>query len=144
MADVHTKNQRSYNMSRIRSLDTKPEIKLRKILWREGLRYTKNNHDVSGKPDIVFRKQKIAVFIDGCFWHKCPEHYNKPKNNEEFWEIKINSNTQRDRKINEQLTNQGWKVFRIWEHDIRNNCEGVKSLIINALGKDNPVINKPD
>lgn len=133
MADVHTKKQRSYNMSRIRGSDTKSEIRLRKSLWNEGFRYTKNNKDIPGKPDLAFRGKKIAVFIDGCFWHKCPEHYNKPANNAEFWEKKIQSNTERDTKVNQLLASQEWKIIRIWEHDIRNDFENIKRRIMKFL-----------
>lgn len=99
MADVHTPGERSYNMSRIRSKDTKPEILLRKALWREGFRYKLKNKDLLGKPDLVFRKQKIVIFVDGCFWHRCPEHFIRPNNNADFWEQKIQTNVDRDKKV---------------------------------------------
>lgn len=121
MADVHTPGQRSYNMSRIRSRDTKPEILLRKALWKEGFRYTLKNKDVPGKPDLVFRKQKIVIFVDGCFWHRCPKHFVEPANNADFWEKKIQSNVGRDKKINRELKKSGWTIVRIWEHDLKKD-----------------------
>lgn len=121
MADVHTPRQRSYNMSRIRGKDTKPEILLRKALWKEGFRYTLKNKDVPGKPDLVFRKQKIVIFVDGCFWHRCPKHFVKPANNADFWEKKIQSNVDRDKKINRELKKAGWTIMRIWEHDLKKD-----------------------
>jgi DNA mismatch endonuclease (patch repair protein) len=122
-------------MSRIRGYDTKPEIKLRKALWNKGLRYTKKNRDILGKPDLAFRKRRIAIFVDGCFWHRCPKHYNKPSNNAEFWEKKIRSNIDRDKKINQILCAQGWKIIRVWEHDIRNTFEMTIRKIIATLSK---------
>jgi len=131
MADVHTPRQRSYNMSRIRGKDTKPEIFLRKALWKEGFRYTLKNKDVPGKPDLVFRKQKIVIFVDGCFWHRCPKHFVEPANNIDFWEKKIQSNVDRDKKINRELKKSGWTVVRIWEHDLKKDqyIKAVKRVV---------------
>lgn len=117
-------------MSRIRGSDTKPEVRLRKALWDQGFRYTKNNKDIPGKPDLAFRGRKLVIFIDGCFWHRCPKHYNKPTSNAEFWEKKIQSNTARDKKVNQLLKAQGWAVIRIWEHDVRSDFDNVKNTII--------------
>ncbi len=121
MVDVLTKEQRSYNMSRIRGRDTKTEIALRKLLYTKGLRGYRVNFKLPGKPDIVFTKYKIAVFIDGCFWHKCPKCFIEPETNKDFWMNKINSNVERDTEINDILTKRGWKVIRFWEHEINNN-----------------------
>src|SRR5690348_11864192 len=84
-SDVHTPAQRSFNMSRIRGHNTKPEVSLRKALWRLGLRYTLNSK-LPGKPDLVFPKYRTALFVDGCFWHGCSLHMNWPKNRAEFWQ----------------------------------------------------------
>jgi DNA mismatch endonuclease (patch repair protein) len=135
LADVHTKEQRSFNMSRIRGSDTNPEIILRKALWNEGFRYTKKNKDIPGKPDLAFRKKRLVVFIDGCFWHRCPQHFKQPANNAEFWQKKIQSNIERDEKVNRMLQTEGWKVIRIWEHDVRSNFDKTKQMIIKALHK---------
>ncbi len=118
MTDVHTKEQRSYNMSRIRASKTKPEIKLKKTMGVLGFSYQPKK--ILGKPDFANKKQKIAVFVDGCFWHKCQEHFVAPKQNSKFWKEKINKNTEHDNKINKKLKKEGWKVLRIWEHDVKN------------------------
>src|SRR3989338_5277941 len=97
MVDVLTKEQRSYNMSMIKSKNTKPEILLRKTIWQNRIRgYRINSTSVYGKPDLVFPKYKIALFIDGCQWHKCKDHYVKPKTNVHFWKEKMNGNVRRD------------------------------------------------
>jgi len=98
MADVHTKAQRSHNMSRIKGRDTKPEILLRKCLWHSGYRYSLNNNALPGNPDIVLKKYKIVIFVDGCFWHRCPKHFKQPASNARFWQEKIQSDVDRDKK----------------------------------------------
>ena len=133
MADVLTPEQRAYNMSRIRGKDTSPELKLRKILSAEGIRGYRIHYDLPGKPDIVFTKKKIAIFIDGCFWHKCPVCFQEPETRKEFWMKKIRSNIERDKKVDGQLTNDGWTVIRIWEHEIKKEPEKVVKKIIALL-----------
>ena len=103
-------------MSMIRGKFTKPELKLKVILEAIGFEYQPKN--IYGKPDFTNKKNKIALFIDGCFWHGCPEHYNQPKNNKKFWKNKIKSNISRDKIVNERLVSEGWRVIRIWEHSI--------------------------
>jgi len=105
-------------MSRIRSNDTKPELILRKALWRQGIRYRIHFNGLPGKPDIVFPKQRLAVFVDGCFWHGCPECYRPPKSNRKFWKDKVRTNRKRDRKQTRQLRRLGWAVIRLWEHQV--------------------------
>ena len=117
MADVMTKKQRSYCMSRIRGRDTQPEILLRKALWSAGYRYRLKSK-LPGKPDILFPGRKVAIFVDGCFWHGCPDHSARPKTNAVFWSSKIDKNIDRDRKVTALLTAMGWKVVRIWEHEL--------------------------
>jgi len=121
MADVLTKEQRSYNMSMIKAKNTRPEIVLRKLLSSHGIRGYRIHYKLTGKPDIVFPKKKIAVFIDGCFWHKCPRCFVKPQTNKGFWKEKINSNVERDKIVNKKLKKMGWKIIRIWEHELRKN-----------------------
>ncbi|HBR21063.1 MAG TPA: very short patch repair endonuclease [Nitrospiraceae bacterium] len=130
MADVLTKKQRSYNMSRIKGRDTKPEIRFRKLLFKKGLRGYRLHYRLLGKPDIVFPNRKIIIFIDGCFWHKCPMCFIKPETRTEFWMKKINSNVKRDRKVNKILTNEGWTVLRFWEHDIKQEPERIISELL--------------
>ena len=119
MVDVHTRKQRSYNMSQIRCKNTKPEINLRKFLWNKKLRGYRLNTKLYGKPDIVYSKFQIVIFIDGCQWHKCPRHFVMPKSNISFWKKKINSNVKRDSKVNEYFKKEGWRIIRVWEHDLK-------------------------
>lgn len=106
-------------MSRVRQRDTSAEMALRRELHRRNLRY-RVNYTVLAKPrrvaDVVFPRLKIAVFVDGCFWHGCPEHASWPKSNAEFWREKIEANRARDVDTNVRLTEAGWQVVRIWEH----------------------------
>ena len=117
MADVHTPEQRSYNMSRIRSKNTEPEELVRKFLFSQGFRYRKNDARLPGKPDIVLPKYKTVVFVNGCFWHghEGCRYFVWPKNNAEFWKEKITGNIQRDKRNHHLLVEQGWRVIEIWE-----------------------------
>ncbi len=117
MADVHTKEQRSYNMSKIRASETKAELKLKPFFKVLGFIYQPKN--IPERPDFANKKEKIAVFVDGCFWHKCPKHYIAPEQNKEFWRNKIERNIERDKKVNRSLKKKGWKVIRIWECKLR-------------------------
>lgn len=109
-------------MSRIRSKDTSPEVRLRKVLWRLGFRY-RTKSQLPGRPDLVIRRYRTVLFIDGCFWHRCPEHYTRPHSNSEFWKRKIAKNVRRDRKVDRQLRLLGWRVLRVWEHEVRRDPE---------------------
>lgn len=121
MTDCYSKEIRSRVMSKIRSKNTKPEVQLRKFLWNQGYRgYRIHNTNLPGKPDIAFKKKKIAIFIDGCFWHKCPICYVEPKSNSEYWLSKIKMNVLRDENNQDKLEAMGWKVIRIWEHEIKD------------------------
>ena len=133
MTDVLTQSQRKLNMSHIRGENTGPEIKLRKMLWSHGIRGYRIHHNMPGKPDIVFIKKKIAIFIDGCFWHKCPIDFQEPETRKEFWMKKINSNVERDKKITMNLQEKGWTVIRFWEHEVRKKPEEVIMKIIFSL-----------
>jgi DNA mismatch endonuclease (patch repair protein) len=120
VADVHTPEQRSYNMSRIRVKDTKPEELVRKYLFSQGFRYRKNDALLLGKPDIVLPKYKTVIFVNGCFWHKhdCPR-FVWPSSNEEYWRPKILRNVERDRENSEKLKSLGWKVIIVWECELK-------------------------
>lgn len=123
MADVHSPERRSYNMSRIKGKNTKPEEKVRKYLFAHGFRYRKNAKDLPGKPDIVLSKYKTCVFVNGCFWHKhegC-KYFVWPQNNAEFWRAKIDGNVERDQRQKSELEALGWKVIVVWECELRNN-----------------------
>ena len=133
MPDVHTKKQRSYNMSMIKCRDTNPEISLRKLLFANGIRGYRVHYKLPGKPDIVFPRKKIAVFIDGCFWHKCPKCFIEPRTNKVFWKEKISSNIKRDKDVNKQLKKMGWKIIRIWEHDVKKNLNKSYLKILNEI-----------
>jgi len=132
--DVLTKEQRSHNMSQIRGKNTKPEIILRKALWALGLRY-RLHYKLPGRPDIAFVSKKVAVFVDGCFWHGCELHGTKPKTNDKFWSNKIQDNIARDKRNNKILKDKGWKVLRFWEHDIKNSVEKVSKRIYVVVSK---------
>lgn len=115
--DNHSKEVRSYNMSKIRSTGTKPEEIVRKYLFSKGLRYRKNVKTLPGKPDIVFPKYKTVVFVNGCFWHGHQNciYFLMPKSNTEYWENKINNNIVRDKIIYERLSKLVWNVLIVWE-----------------------------
>ena len=122
MADVLSPKQRSYNMSRIRSKDTKPEELVRKYLFSKGFRYRKNDARFPGKPDIVLPKYKTVIFVNGCFWHKhegC-KYFVWPKNNAEFWRDKITANVKRDKRNYQLIQQQGWRVLVVWECELRS------------------------
>ncbi len=135
MTDVLTQEQRKLNMSHIRAKNTMPEVKLRKVLSAAGIRGHRIHFNLLGKPDIVFTKKKIAIFIDGCFWHKCPICFQEPETRKEFWMKKIQSNIDRDKKVNKQLKDDGWKVMRFWEHDVRKNPDKVVKKISAMIEK---------
>ena len=116
MTDVFTRKKRSEVMSRIRGKGNwSTEIKLLKLFREHGIKGWRRHQPITGKPDFVFRKERLAVFVDGCFWHGCPTCYIKPKQNAEFWEKKIGGNIRRDRKVSRQLRAEGWSVCRVWE-----------------------------
>ena len=121
MADVLTPEQRRYNMSRIRSQNTKPEELVRKYLFSQGFRYRKNDVRLPGKPDIILPKYKTVIFVNGCFWHGhngC-RYFVWPKSNEEFWKNKIESNISRDDMNFNLLRQLGWNVIIIWECELK-------------------------
>jgi DNA mismatch endonuclease (patch repair protein) len=107
-------------MERQARRDTKPELAIRRAVWRLGLRYrvdTRPLPAVRRRADMVFSRAKVAVFVDGCFWHRCPEHATVPKANREWWVNKLEANVRRDRDTDQQLTLAGWKFIRVWEHE---------------------------
>ena len=120
VADNHTKEVRSMNMSHIRSTNSKPEETVRKYLFSKGLRYRKNVRTLPGKPDIVLRKYKTVVFVNGCFWHKhdCGR-FVMPSSNTEYWSKKISRNVERDKVNKELLEKDGWRVIVIWECQLK-------------------------
>lgn len=125
MADVHSKEVRSYNMSRIRSKDTKPEMIVRRFLHSNGFRYKLHDKKLPGKPDIVLPKYKTVIFINGCFFHghKGCKYFVIPKTRTKWWVDKINSNIKNDTKNLKLLNQLNWKIIKIWECQIKKNKE---------------------
>ncbi|MBI5470504.1 very short patch repair endonuclease [Candidatus Kaiserbacteria bacterium] len=117
--DDLTAKQRSHCMSRIKRTDTKPEVEFRRLLGRAGIRGYKIDAPIPGRPDIYFSRRRLAVFIDGCFWHRCPECFVRPKSNKTYWDQKIRSNVLRDRKTLITLKKHGIDILRFWEHEVR-------------------------
>ena len=130
MADNLTKEIRSYNMSRIRSKNSKPEVIVRKFLFSQGFRYRKNVDTLPGKPDIVLPKYKACIFVNGCFWHKhdC-SRFVWPSSHQDYWIPKINANVERDKRIYNELCKNGWNVIIVWE------CETRKKLFETRMKK---------
>lgn len=123
MVDNHTKESRSMNMARIRSINTKPEEIVRKFLFSKGFRYRKNVKKLPGCPDIVLPKYKTVIFVNGCFWHKhdC-KRFVWPSSNTDYWKTKINRNVQRDSINTDLLLSLGWKVIVVWECELKKGC----------------------
>ncbi len=126
-----TKEQISFNMSRVKNKDSDIELKLREALWERGLRYRKNVTAIEGKPDIVFLGKKVAVFCDSEFWHgyNWEERKKDFKSNQDFWIPKIERNIERDKEVNATLEAQGWIVLRFWGKEIKKNCEACVNRI---------------
>lgn len=133
--DVLTPEQRKRNMQAIKGKDTNIEILLRKKLWEKGYRYRKNYKNLRGKPDIVFTKYKIAIFCDSTFWHGYNWEDKKKRlgTNREFWIRKIETNMERDKKVNEELISKGWIVLRFWETEIKKNLNECIQKIEEAI-----------
>lgn len=110
-------------MSRIRSTGTAPEIRFRRYIWNHGLKHYRIKNKLVGRPDIYFPRQKIAVFIDGCFWHGCPKCFVAPKSHKRYWSQKISRNIKRDKINNIKLKKEGITVVRFWEHEIKENID---------------------
>ncbi len=135
--DVLSKEQRHKNMSHIRAKDTKPEIMLRKALWHCGLRYRKNYRRLPGTPDIAITRYRIAIFVDGDFWH-AKGHREHPgeqvATNKEFWQKKLKRNVERDKEVNDELTDMDWVVLRFWESDIKKEMQKCVDTICEYCG----------
>ena len=136
--DVHSKEVRSYNMSRIKGKDTKPEETVRKYLFSQGFRYRKNDKRLPGTPDIVLPKYKTVIFVNGCFWHghKGCKYFVWPKNNAEFWHKKIRDNILRDQRKVQALDSLGWKVIVVWECKIKSDKENTLKNLMKEIKND--------
>lgn len=133
MTDNLTKEQRKKNMTAIKCSNTTIENKVCTDLWKLGYRFRKNVKNLVGKPDIAIKKYKIVIFIDSCFWHKCPEHFKSPKSNLEYWDPKIANNVERDKKVNLYYKTNNWHILRVWEHEIKKDYDNTIKKIVNFL-----------
>lgn len=131
MTDAPVTASRSALMSRIRSRDTEPEALLRSALWSHGLRYRVAARTPVGRPDIVVPSKKLAVFVDGCFWHGCPEHYVRPRSRPDFWAAKLLENVSRDIRQTLELERQGWRVVRAWECEVHESLLSVVKRVLD-------------
>jgi DNA mismatch endonuclease (patch repair protein) len=132
MSDVFTKEKRSQVMSLIKGKGNKDtELFMMRLMRIHHIAGWRRNQLLLGKPDFVFPKQKIALFVDGCFWHGCPKpkHSNMPRNNQEFWAKKLQANKDRDKFVTRELRKMGWKVIRVWEHELREPAKVAKKLL---------------
>ena len=125
-----------------RRVDTAPEVRLRSLLHRAGLRFRKDRliplAPRGVRADVVFAKQRVAVFMDGCYWHRCPEHGTMPATNHDYWRRKFEGNIQRDLRNNAALADDGWRVIRIWEHEVKDD-----DLVTHAVGRVLSAVREP-
>ena len=134
MADVFSKKKRSEVMSRIKGKGNRTTEMRVVALFREyGITGWRRHLNLPGKPDFAFRREKVAIFVDGCFWHGCPRCYKAPKGNAKFWEDKIEGNRRRDRRVDRQLRQRGWSVARVWECSLRKRPDSVAGRISRLL-----------
>ena len=133
--DSITTEHRSWNMSRIRGKDTKIEIEVRKYLFAKGFRYRKNDNRFPGKPDVILPKYKVAIFVNGCFWHMhegCKQG-RLPKSNIDYWRVKLEKNVENDNIHKAQLAEMGWNVITLWECELNKNFDETMDNLINSL-----------
>lgn len=129
-SDIFTKAKRSDVMSRIRSSGNKAtELALIKLFRQHGIAGWRRRQKVFGKPDFLFREKRLAVFVDGCFWHGCPRCYRRPQSHQRFWDAKVARNRRRDRLVSAVLRREDWRVLRIWEHSLAAPSWSIKRLI---------------
>jgi len=135
MTDVHTKEQRSKNMAAIKSRNNQTtEVAAISLFKKFGIKgWRRQYRKLIGTPDFVFPESKLALFIDGCFWHGCPKCYTSPLTNKEFWNKKIKDNKNRDQMVSKKLRSKGWQVLRIWEHELKSNGDSIANKIKKKL-----------
>lgn len=132
--DTVSKAKRSEMMSRVRSKGNKStELKLIALLRAERLSGWRRNYPLLGKPDLVYPRARLAIFIDGCFWHKCPKCYRRPSTRKAFWDAKAERNVARDRLVTRELRRKGWRVLRVWEHALKLSPPKVLARVRAAL-----------
>jgi len=124
---------RSENMSRIRAKNTSPELVVRKALTNAGVRYRLQVRTADGRPDLVIPRYRLAIFIDGCFWHGCPDHYVRPRSRVTFWADKLRENAERDRRQTLAFERDGWKVLRFWEHQVFDSPDDVADRVLRVI-----------
>lgn len=135
MGDVFTKSKRSAVMAAIRSRGNKDtELKLAAILRAHGITGWRRHQPLPGCPDFVFRRERLAIFVDGCFWHGCPKHGRNPGSNQAYWLPKLERNRARDRAMTRELRSRGWSVLRLWEHALRDS-DRVAARCMRALSR---------
>ncbi|MDQ2912654.1 MAG: very short patch repair endonuclease [Chloroflexota bacterium] len=125
-------------MARVRTRDTAEELELRRALHRRGFRY-RIHSSLPGRPDIVFSTRRIAVFVDGCFWHGCPLHYTAPRVNWEFWKKKVEENRERDVRSDAKLQSAGWAAIHVWQHELGPQLENTLERLSRLLEADSRV-----
>lgn len=134
MADTRTPEQRSRIMAAVRSRDTGPEVALRRALFAAGVRgWRCHRRDLPGRPDIAFGVAKVAVFVDGAFWHGHPSRH-KPGRSGFYWDEKIEQNVSRDRRVDQELRDAGWTVVRLWDFEVKRDLSGAVSRVVSELG----------
>lgn len=133
-------------MERQARRDTKPELALRRELWRRGLRYRVDVAPISGvrrRADVVFSGLRVAVYVNGCYWHSCPDHATVPKANRDWWVAKLEANVRRDRDTDLTLRSAGWEVVRVWEHEATTvAADRVEAVVRQRRGRSAPVVRK--
>lgn len=122
MPDTQSPEKRSDTMRRVKGKNTSLELRVRRALHSRGLRY-RLSYPLPGRPDIVFVKARIAIFLDSCFWHGCPQHLRMPHSNEEYWHAKIARNVERDIRTDAAYVDSEWRLIRLWEHELKNNLD---------------------
>lgn len=138
--DVFSRAKRSEVMSRIRSKDTKPERLLRRALFATGLRYRLHSKGLAGRPDLVFPRHRVVLFVNGCFWHGHECHlFRWPRSNEDFWRAKIRGNVARDKRARRRLNALGWRVLTVWECQIRGRQSRLPALASRLAARIRPV-----
>lgn len=128
-------------MRNIRSTNTRPERIIMDELRKRKIYFAKHAAKILGKPDIVFRRKKVLVFVDSDFWHGHPERFQMPKTNAEYWEKKIKNNKKRDKQITHELIKQGWTVIRLWDYDIKHNLTSCVNIILKKIGREELINN---
>ena len=135
--DVFSSEKRSEVMSSVRSTGNKTtEVPLARSMRKLGVRGWRRHLRISGlrtKPDFVFQSERVVVFVDGCFWHRCPLHGTSPANNAEFWRKKLDGNVERDRRVDALLAESGWRIVRFWEHSIKSDADACALTVMNII-----------